>query len=168
MSFHIPNHIQVVSKSAFFCVESTDPDQKTKQTEQGCTVLKSWSLQHCLKEQLAWGIQRCLQDGVHSSLASRGAHVCYVLPTFCPSPSSLGPETKKVLCHKKYLLFFALQQETLPEKPTVVSDLGFQGQIRTAEVPFCLPYIFLLQIEFCPLQNSVFLTNPIYLIWGSQ
>lgn len=91
MSFHVPNHIQVVSKSAFFCVESTDPDQKTKQTEQGCTVLKSWSLQHCLKEQLAWGIRRCLQDGVQSSLASRGAHVCYVLPTFCPSPSSLGP-----------------------------------------------------------------------------
>lgn len=34
----------------FFCMESTDPDQKTKQTEQGCTVLKSWSLQHCLKQ----------------------------------------------------------------------------------------------------------------------
>lgn len=56
MSFHVPNHIQVVSKSALLlfvcvcvCVESTDPDQKTKQTERGCRVFKSWSLQHCLK-----------------------------------------------------------------------------------------------------------------------
>lgn len=57
---HIPNHIQVVSKSAVLCVcvESTDPDQETKPTERGCTVLKSWSLQHCLKQELAWGVQR--------------------------------------------------------------------------------------------------------------
>lgn len=104
-AFNVPNHIQVVSKSAIFCVESTDPGQKPKQTEQRCTVLKSWSFQNRLKNLLAWGIQRCLQDGVHSSLASRSAHICYVLPTFCPSPSSLGPETiKVVLGQRKYLV----------------------------------------------------------------
>lgn len=32
--------------------------KKTKQTEQGCTVPKSWSLQHCLEQSLAWGIHR--------------------------------------------------------------------------------------------------------------